>query len=240
MQPSPQSYLKTFHYPEKQPTYIRLPLIVSSAHQPWKPIDGLSLWICPLRIFPSAELHIHGILLLALLTDFFFHMFQTYPGGSLRQQQGTSFLSTTELHPSAYILHLVYLFISGWISNLFLFLLATTNNADVVTVCKFSWGLNFSVFLGLYLGSGFLGHTLSLCLAPRTDRLLSSVIASPPTTSLLLLLCLSYSSHLPECKVVSHWGLDLHFRNDVECLFMCLLGPLGYLQRWLFYTFAHF
>lgn len=112
MRPSPQSYLKTFHYPEKQPTYIRLPLIVSSAHQTRKPIDGPSLWVCPLWIFLSAELHMHGILLLALLTDFFFHTFQTYPGGSLRQQQGTSFLSTTELHPSAYASYILFISLS--------------------------------------------------------------------------------------------------------------------------------
>lgn len=88
MQPSPQSYLKTFHHPEKQPTYIRLPLIVSSAHQPWKPIDGPSLWTCPLRIFLSAELHIHGILLLALLSDFFFTRFKLIQGVAWDSSKG--------------------------------------------------------------------------------------------------------------------------------------------------------
>lgn len=57
------SYFKTFHHPEKKPTYIHRPLIVFSTLKPWQPWSIVHL--CGLahsEHFVSMKLYMHGLL----------------------------------------------------------------------------------------------------------------------------------------------------------------------------------
>ena len=65
----------------------------------------------------------------------------------------------------------------------------------------------------------------------------------PPHLSTLVISCLFDSSHSDRCKVISHWGINVHFlmTSETASLFMCLLAIcISYLEKCLFRYSVHF
>ena len=92
--------------------------------------------------------------------------------------------------------------------------------------CRFFYRHRFSVFFGMYLGMEWLGHMITLSNIFRNCHNIfqSSCTISHPhqphvsvPTWLLSVFCFIFFMFLvtlSACKVVSHYGFDLHFSND--------------------------
>lgn len=112
--------------------------------------------------------------------------------------------------------------------------------------CISIWDL-FSLLLGIYQGVEWVCDMVNFFFFRNHETVCSSYAIfhshkckGSNFTNTLLFLIKNNNSHSWRCVVVSHCSSDLHFPNDFECLYMCLLAFLYILGEMSIKSFPHF